>query len=376
MSLYDSIKNAQDKMTAFNLVLNQNTRSVKQLISVMIELSPVCNFTCPFCYARKTPAEMHREGKSVRDAAYWKGILDQLAEMGVLYVGFTGGECMLCPDFEELYRYAIRKGFLVSMISNMSCLTGSILDMFIQYPPKNISVTVYGASDDTYERICGSRSFTAVTDNLERLKQAGIPFKIQMTVSKENVADMPAVYRIAERFGTTFTFSEVLINFQRCTKEAQAINSVDEAAFMQTVIGLGRENGEEYNREVRTVPKASSVTHGTICSAGQNAAFFNFEGNMQPCVSFSDISVPADETPVKECWHRIVEACSRIPQIPECNGCVHWSKCRHCFAMHYYDTHDFTVPSPRLCFKLLHPDEAARIEAYYNEHGTLPPRED
>ena len=119
MSLYESLKRSADLKRSFDEILTYNSRKNRYLLRVLLELSPVCNFACPFCYVRRSPAEMLAEGKSVLRFSYWKGILDQLFDMGVLYVGFTGGECMLHPDFVEIYEYAAQKGFFIFLTGSL-----------------------------------------------------------------------------------------------------------------------------------------------------------------------------------------------------------------------------------------------------------------
>lgn len=376
-SLYEAIKQAKNPADAYRFTLSMLTRKKRVLNSVLIELTPVCNFRCPFCYARKTSEEIKVEGAKVQRFDYWKGIFNRLAEKKVMTIGFTGGECMLHQDFADIYRYAVTHGFIIGMISNCSCLTDEILDLFTQYPPKNISVTVYGASQETYQRVCGKAEyFDTVMRNLRRLKEHRIPFTIQTTVSKDNVEDLPAIQAISRELGVQYMFSEALTAFKQCSTNAAVANSADETRINEITQRIDRETDLKLIRRHGEIdaPKVQ-LTKGVGCSAGRNSAFINYRGCMEPCVNYDGISVSLDEHTVDEAWNMIVAHCDEIPYIEECNGCIHWNRCRHCFALHYHDTHDFTKPSPRFCFKRLHPEEAARIEAYYAEHGKLPPFE-
>ena len=375
MSLYEAIKKSNDPKRTFDEMVTFVARRNRYLLRVMLELSPICNFSCPFCYVRKTPQEMLDEGKKVLRFSYWKGILDQLFEMGVLYIGFTGGECMLHPDFIEIYEYAASKGFFIYLISNGSCLTDSILDTFKKYPPTIISITVYGGTEQTYQKICGcGEYYQKVKANLQRLSEANIHFAIQMTVSRDNVNDMPEVYELSKYFNVRFGCGNTLISYELCTEEIQAANIVSDADFRNTIRSLRRmENNDKAPLPMPIPPKTD--INGIACSAGRSSAFINHEGMMHICVSYRETRISTFDHSMKECWRMIVQAADQIPHIEECNGCIHAARCIHCFGAHYYDTGNFTTPSPNLCFKKLHPEEAARLEAYYAEHGSLPPEE-
>lgn len=375
MSLYEVIKGSANPESSFNEKLTFSSRKSRYLLRVLLELSSICNFSCPFCYVRQTPEEILKEGKSVLRFSYWKRVLDQLFEMGVLYVGFTGGECMLHPDFIDIYEYAAQHGFFISLISNGSCLTDSILNTLTKYPPINISITVYGASKQTYQRICGKGEYyTKVKANLQRLSDAGIPFSVQMTVSRDNVKDIAKVYELCKQLNVRFGCTDTLIACQRCTEETQAINSVSDDEYRNMMRLLYRiDNKGETPAPMQIPPQISNS--GITCSAGRSSAFINHEGMMLLCVSYQEMSISTFEHTLKECWKEVVKAADLIPHIEECNGCIHGSHCIHCFGAHYYDTGDFTTPSPKLCFKRKHPEEAARIESFFAEHGVLPPAE-
>ena len=375
MSLYEVVKNSANPKRSFDEVLTYVSRNNGYLLRVLLELSPICNFSCPFCYVRKSPREMCEEGKSVLRFSYWKDILDQLFEMGVLYVGFTGGECMLHPDFIEIYEYAAKKGFFIFLISNGSCLTDDILNVFEKYPPTNISITVYGGNEKTYQKICGKGEYyNRVKSNLQRLSEANIPISVQMTVSKDNVNDVLKVYELCEHLNVHFGCGNTIIPCERCTEEIQAENSIsdDEYRGIMKVLHRIENNGE--NPAPLSVPPKSNKK-GILCSAGRSSAFINHEGKMLLCVSYQETRISTFEYSVQDCWREIVKAADQIPHIEECNGCIHGARCIQCFGAHYYDTGNFNMPSPKLCFKRKRPEEAARIEAYYNENGVLPPAE-
>ena len=53
-------------------------------------------------------------------------ILDQLAEMGTLKVTFSGGECLLHPDFIPILRHARQNDFSISVLSDLTLLNDEI----------------------------------------------------------------------------------------------------------------------------------------------------------------------------------------------------------------------------------------------------------
>ena len=69
-----------------------------------LELTYACNLDCVHCYT----IPQSKEGLSKDEICR---ILDELADMGTLYLALTGGEIFLRPDFFEIATYAREKGF-------------------------------------------------------------------------------------------------------------------------------------------------------------------------------------------------------------------------------------------------------------------------
>ena len=112
MSLYDKIKNSEKTPTeAFKDFFSEHTVKNDFLTMMMLELTPLCNFKCPFCYARVSPEALKAKGVEIKRFDQWKKYIDEAAEMGCMEIALTGGECTLHPDFCKIYEYAYDKGF-------------------------------------------------------------------------------------------------------------------------------------------------------------------------------------------------------------------------------------------------------------------------
>ncbi len=61
---------------------------------------------------------------------------------------------MLRPDFAEIYSAISNMGFLVTLYTNATMVTSSVMDILRKNPPHKIGVTMYGASNETYAQLC------------------------------------------------------------------------------------------------------------------------------------------------------------------------------------------------------------------------------
>ena len=107
MELFD-IASMQDQ----EQFLIQKARYFKIPIGGTMELLPLCNMSCRMCYVRKTKKEVEKEGRML-SCDEWLEIAEKAKEAGILFLLLTGGEPLLFPEFERLYKTLIQMGFVI-----------------------------------------------------------------------------------------------------------------------------------------------------------------------------------------------------------------------------------------------------------------------
>ena len=71
-------------------------------------------------------------------------------------VCFTGGEIFARRDFLDIYTYAKKKGFIITLFTNGTLITPKIADYLAEWRPFAIEITLYGRTKETYERLTRS----------------------------------------------------------------------------------------------------------------------------------------------------------------------------------------------------------------------------
>ena len=79
-------------------------------LSAMIEIADRCNEKCVHCYQVQG-----QKGEMTTEEIF--GVLDELAEMGVLFLTISGGEATLRKDFLDIVAYARKKKFAVKLFT-------------------------------------------------------------------------------------------------------------------------------------------------------------------------------------------------------------------------------------------------------------------
>ncbi len=175
-------------------------------LSGTFELSPLCNFSCRMCYVRKTQKEIEESPRGMLTLEDWRRIAREAKKAGVLYLLLTGGEPLLWPDFWPLYEELIDMGFLVSINTNGTLIDDVVIEKFRKRPPQKINITMYGASDATYQRLCGADNvFSKVDKAIRGLIDHNIMVKINCSLTPENAGDLDWIVDYAKERNTKLT---------------------------------------------------------------------------------------------------------------------------------------------------------------------------
>lgn len=168
--------------------IKQHFADIRAPFTAGIELLPDCNFRCIHCYVA---SDRCAASSSMTTRQIYK-MIDILAEHDCLELYFTGGECLLHKDFFDIYIYAKKKGILVSVLTNGSLISQKHIDLWLEYPPELISISLYGASADTYNRITKSRNgYRQVMDAITLLQINEIHFELKIIGMRQNYNDIP-----------------------------------------------------------------------------------------------------------------------------------------------------------------------------------------
>ena len=376
--LFDKLKNDDNQKETFGKIITVLERQSNILNNAYLQLTPLCNLNCKMCYAKMLPGEVDDLGKHILRFEEWKWYIDQLQEMGTSTLSLTGGECMMHPDFEKIYSYAYDLGFGVVLLTNGTCITKRLFDLFCDKPPDNFSITVYGNTPEIYEKLCGDRnSYHRVYSTIDKLLEHKFSVLVKYTVTSENISDLYDSYLYFKQKGIQLRYQNSLMIFNKANFDTVSRLTVDEDLFLRTEKLI---NGSSYHQESEAQDMAfvdilrqsrKFSKKGIRCSAGRCICHIRWDGMMTPCVSFEDDLVDPREIGIKSAWERMNNWADNFLALEECDRCLHQLRCHQCAALHYNDTGVMGKPSPRLCWKLNHPEEAKSVEERLIKKGLI-----
>lgn len=309
-------------------------------INGTFELTPLCNFRCRMCYVRLSADELASRGR-LYSTHEWVNLARQAMDMGMYQATLTGGEVLTRPDFGEIYRKFIEMGLLVSVLSNGSLVDEKTAQMFADHPPVRVRFTLYGTSNETYERLCGVRGgFDQTMCAMRLLRERGVHFDLAFTATTENIADLEAVRNIAQDFDAGLSISFGLGNSTR-TEHCDA----DSLRLQEKDLPLPKE--EPSPDAIAAARKAHELREAypelfeglfANCKSYRTAFFVTWDGDMECCPVLSVCHCRPFEDGFAPAWKAMLERLGalRLPQ--ECSSCEHARTCWACPAKRATET--------------------------------------
>jgi len=210
-------------------------------ISGGVELTARCNLRCAHCYVNEPLS-----ARGDLEAEVSERILSEIADAGCLWLLLTGGEPLVREDFPRLYRFAKNKGFLITLFTNATLVTPEHAALLKDLKPFRVEVTVYGATEQTYERVTRVRgSFRQCLKGISRLAAALQPDPPTGPSSGPGTA--PNGSRLCLKTMALSLNAHELKGIERLAQEHGAI-------FRYDPLVMGRIDGKEGPRRVRMSP--------------------------------------------------------------------------------------------------------------------------
>ena len=317
----------------------------------MFELTPLCNLKCKMCYVRLSPEQLGERSLLMADS--WIRMIDQAAVAGMMKAALTGGECLTHPDFDAIYLHLQELGIRTAVLTNGILLNEDRIRFFQRYPPALIQITLYGASEEEYEQVCGTRHFETVLANIRRAQEAGLSLFIAITPNRFLTDGGEALLKLAASLDIPYNINSCLFTPHPGTGREKDNVDMEMEDYIRLYKLRAQMNGEVITPvDPASLPEVARQTEpqklGLRCGAGMNAFTIQWDGAMIPCSSLLQIR----ESPLRDgfqaAWNAIHEAALHFPIPAECEACEYNSVCPSCVAIHVQDAPPGHA-SPRRC---------------------------
>jgi len=251
-------------------------------LAVLAELTHRCPLQCSYC---SNPLELEKSSNELTTDEWFK-IIDELAEIGVLQIHFSGGEPAARRDLVQLVQRATDAGLYSNLITSAVMVTRARLEQLADAGLNHVQISVQGAESILADRVGGYRNGHAKKLEVARwVRELDLPLTINAVMHRQNLHQLPQIIVLATALDATRLEVANVQYYGWALKNRQALMP-------------SREQMEECTR---TVEQARIRLHGVLdidyvipdyyaerpkqCMGGWGRQFFNISpaGKVLPC---------------------------------------------------------------------------------------------
>jgi len=347
--------------------MEKKAKKGNQLRLVAWEITRSCNLNCVHCRAA---AERGPYAGELSTARCLK-LLEEIREVGSPIVILTGGEPLLREDVFALAGYGSELGLRMVMATNGTLLNHSILQKMNASGIKRVSISLDGPTareHDAFRKVQGA--FDAAIAGIGLLKEHGIEFQINTTITKHNSHLVEQILQLAVDLGAVAHHLFLLVPTGRAK---EMVNQEIEAAEYEKLLHwfyrmrdkvtlhLKATCAPHYYRILRQEAhaKGEKVTFDTYgldavtrgCLGGTAFCFISHDGIVQPCGYLELKCGDVEKAPFKEVWENS-DIFQKLRDFSlykgKCGRCEYIRVCGGCRARAFEVTGDFLAEEP-LC---------------------------
>ena len=339
---------------AFSADLHQRQAGERMPLQVSMEVTRRCPLECLHCYNNLPMGDMEARRRELSKEEHFR-ILDELVEMGCFWLLYTGGEIFARKDFLEVYTYAKKKGFLITLFTNGTIINEQIADYLAEWPPFAIEITLYGRTRETYEALTAvPGSYDRCLRGIKLLKERGLPLKLKTVATSVNKHEVLAMRQFAEEeMGVEFKMDGQINPRIDCSQSPLAVRLTPEevvALDMNAPKGMS-EYRRLAKRDLESPPNLSASDSIYFCGGGMSGFAINAYGEMGICVISQQETFSVREVGVRRVWEdSLLRLRTRErTRMTKCIQCRIQSLCGMCPANGEMENGDKESPVEFLC---------------------------
>lgn len=355
MDSLDAFKDNYNKYLV-NLALRKQVA-----ISGTFELLPLCNMKCKMCYIQQNSSKHILD--NIQSIDFWTDIFRQAVDEGMLFPLITGGEPFLYPDFFKLYENVTKMGIHLCINTNATLLNRQSIAYLSKNPPRRLNISLYGSSEETYERLCQyPEGYEKVINTFQLLKEYNIPFRVHTVLVPENIGDYDGIKELCNKYRVPLNMTYYMFPpYRKEQLEMQNTNrfSSDEMAhialnYYHDCYGGDSEAYRNYvyvRCEAMKNPNTFSLYNDNTvsCKAGRCVFWVDWKGQISGCGVHNQFTEDLHYTSFKNAWENIVKQTKEIRISENCKTCKYRCICPVCPAASFCETGDIAGVPNYIC---------------------------
>jgi len=179
--------------------LELNTRPSNPLW-MLAELTYRCPLHCIYC---SNPVEYTRYQNELSTDA-WIRVLREGRELGLVQLGFSGGEPLVREDLELMVREAHALGYYINLITSGVGLTERRIAELRLSGLDHIQLSLQDSTRELNDFLSHTRTFELKTRIARLIKEQGYPMVLNVVLHRQNLDHIEQILSMAEQMGAEY----------------------------------------------------------------------------------------------------------------------------------------------------------------------------
>src|SRR5438094_894385 len=184
--------------------------------ALLAEITYRCPLHCPYCSNPVAVAcavlsgEQARQPSSALRTAHatanngelstdeWRRVIREAAALGVLQIGFSGGEPLARLDLPEMVRAARAANLYTNLITSGIGLDDDRVRALRDAGLDSVQLSFQSDNSDLADEIAGARAHQRKLDAAAKIRAVGIPLSLNFVIHRRNIDRLPQMIELAE----------------------------------------------------------------------------------------------------------------------------------------------------------------------------------
>jgi len=161
--------------------------------ALLAEITYRCPLHCPYC---SNPTQTRSDQELT--TSEWTRVIREAAALGVLQIGFSGGEPLARRDLQDLIRAAREANLYTNLITSGIGLDDDRVRALRDAGLDSVQLSFQSDNTDLADEIAGARAQQRKLDAAAKIRAAGIPLSLNFVIHRRNIDRLTEMIALAE----------------------------------------------------------------------------------------------------------------------------------------------------------------------------------
>jgi PqqA peptide cyclase len=162
----------------------------------LAEVTYRCPLRCPYC---SNPTRVRNDRELTTDE--WCRVIREAAALGVLQIGFSGGEPLVRHDLADLVRGAREANLYTNLITSGVGLNENCAHELRDAGLDSAQLSFQSDEPVLADEIAGARAHQRKVDAAAEIRAAGISLSLNFVIHRRNIDRLPQIIELTETLG-------------------------------------------------------------------------------------------------------------------------------------------------------------------------------